>query len=135
MPHGESLSCIPFIPFLLDFNKNELLLFILSFAKFYVPVYVDGLWWCYAWDLKTCTLTINDPSVGQESDSLVIQKHAGTIQLLNKYITETILDFYSGWYPKFHDCNTIVFRTPDMPIERCVKDLYSQFAFEIQLFN
>lgn len=68
--------------------------------------------------MKCRTVVINDPSVGEETDDLVIKKHSGTIGLLGRYLSRTILEFYNGWNPKFEECHIVVHRTTDMPIER-----------------
>lgn len=44
---------------------------------------------------------IIDPSVGDESDTVVINKHSGTISQLSKFLSSTADDLFTGWSPIF----------------------------------
>lgn len=62
-----------------------------------------------------CTI---DPSVGDESDTVVINKHSGTISQLSKFLSSTADDLFTGWSPIFSSCKPFVLRFEGMPYSR-----------------
>lgn len=95
--------------------------------QFFVPVYVNGKWWCYAWDLKSSIITIIDPSVTVEKDDLVFRKHSGTIQQLSKALSSTISKLFTGWSPALTFSKLAVLRCSGFDSNRFVQQ--TLFAF------
>jgi hypothetical protein len=70
--------------------------------------------------LKNEVVFIIDPSIGIESDGIVMNKHAGTINQLSKFLTSTTNDLFIGWAPKFSACQPAVLRFLGMPYNMSV---------------
>lgn len=63
---------------------------------------------------------IIDPSVGDETDSIVIKNHFGTITHLSKSLSSIVDDLFTDWAPKFPLCSPKVLRFNGMPYNRYV---------------
>lgn len=101
----------------LHFLFSNLLSFLVV-LKFFVPVFIQGLWWCYAWDLLRRVVFIMDPSTWGQIDEAVIKQHAGTIETLSKSLSSIVQDLFIGWPPSFISPHTAVVRTDRIPYNR-----------------
>jgi hypothetical protein len=77
----------------------------------FIPVQIQGAWWCYAIDLKEHKVFIIDPTTVGVDKACVGHKHRGTIKVILDSVKGTISTLFDGWDLKFGDFEIDVVKT------------------------